>query len=453
VLRLGCVARVRDVGSVASPALDPVRIASASLSSVAEEPKVFKRPPETVTYNVADTEYCRRTAVTGLSVSPTDAARLRELVGEWKRGCQLAVNQAWGVCHTRSEVQQLAYDTLREETDLGSQHAVLATHRAAEAIKRAHDREGSKPEFTSPTVAFDTRTMTVFDDRTVSLTTTGERVRCDLKLSGDGYQSRYLDDEAWEPAKSALHYRDGEFTFHLGFRTPKPAVDPPTEGATVLGVDLSVENLAVTSTARFFPAGELNHRREEFERVRTSLESTGTRSAARTLRQSGNRTDRFVRQRLHEVANGVVEEAVQYDCELIAFGELGEVAELQPEVGPFHEWLFARLLSFVEYRAAEHDVAVVEVNPEYTSQRCMECGFTHPQNRNPESNQFECLKCEASANDDYNAAKNLAFRCVRRGPLSSRGLGAAACALRSGLVTPDDGFTPYAEISEAPRSD
>ncbi|WP_128476741.1 RNA-guided endonuclease InsQ/TnpB family protein [Halorussus pelagicus] len=402
---------------------------------------------------MADTEYCRRTAVTGLSVSPTDAPRLRELVEAWKRGCQLAVNEAWGVCHTRSEVQQLAYDRLREETDLGSQHAVLATHRAAEAIKRAHQRDAAKPEFTSPTVAFDTRTMTVFDDRTVSLTTTGERVRCDLKLpADDGYQSRYLDDEDWEPAKSTLHYRDGEFTFHLGFRTPRPAIDPPTEGATVLGVDLGVENLAVTSTARFFDAGELNHRREEFERVQASLEATGTRSAARTLRQAGNRTDRFVRQRLHEVANGIVAEAEQYDCELVAFGELDEAIDLLPEADPYHEWLFGRLLSFVEYRAAERDIAVVEVNPEYTSQRCMECGFTHPQNRNLEDNQFECLKCEASAHDDYNAAKNIAFRCVRRGPLSSRGLGAAACALQSGLVTPDDGFTPYAELSEAPRS-
>ncbi|WP_134668496.1 RNA-guided endonuclease InsQ/TnpB family protein [Halorussus marinus] len=402
---------------------------------------------------MADTEYCRRTAVTGLSVSPTDATRLRELVSEWKRGCQLAVNEAWGVCHTRSEVQQLAYDELREHTDLSSQHAVLATHRAAEAIKRAGE-SGTKPEFTSPTVAFDTRTMTVFEDRTVSLTTTDDRVRCDLDLPADGgYQSRYLDGEEWEPAKSALRYRDGEFVFHLGFRTPKPAVDPPTEGATVLGVDLGVENLAVTSTARFFPAGELSHRREEFERVRESLEATGTRSASRTLRQAGYRTDQFVTHRLHEIANGIVEEATRYDCELVAFGKLAEVHDLLPEADPFHEWLFERLLSMVEYRAAARDIAVVEVNPEYTSQRCMECGFTHPQNRDVEAGHFECLKCEASANDDYNAAKNIAFRCVRRGPLSSRGLGAAACALQSGVVTPDDGFTPYAELSDPPLSD
>ncbi|WP_132059056.1 RNA-guided endonuclease InsQ/TnpB family protein [Halorussus amylolyticus] len=402
---------------------------------------------------MADTEYSRRTAVTGLSVSPTDATRLRELVEEWKRGCQLAVNEAWGVCHTRSEVQQLTYDLLRERTDLGSQHAVLATHRAAEAIKRAGE-SGTKPEFTSPTVAFDTRTMTVFDDRTVSLTTTDERVRCDLELPPDGgYQSRFLDDETWEPAKSALHYRDGEFVFHLGFRTPTPGVEPPTEGATVLGVDLGVENLAVTSTARFFPAGELTHRREEFEAVRASLDATGTRSADRTLRQAGYRLDQFVNHRLHEVATGIVSEADRYDCALVAFGELSEVRDLLPDASSYHEWLFSRLLSLVEYRAAERDIAVVEVNPEYTSQRCMECGFTHPQNRDLDAGQFECLKCGASANDDYNAAKNIAFRCVRRGPLSSRGLGAAACALQSGVVTPDDGFTPYAELSEAPRSD
>ena len=403
---------------------------------------------------MADTEYFRRTAVTGLSVAPDEATRLGELVDEWRRGCQLAVNEAWGVCHTRSEVQQLTYDELRERTALGSQHVVLATHRAAEAIKRARARGGSKPEFTGPAVTFDTRTMTVFDDRSISLTTTGDRVRCDLDLPADGgYQSQYLDDERWEPAKSTLHYRDGEFDIHLGFRTPRPDVEPPTEGATVLGVDLGVGNLAVTSTAQFFPATELNYRREEFESVRASLEATGTRSAKRTLRQAGDRTDRFVRQRLHEVANGIVAEAERYGCEIIAFGELSEVCELDPAVGGFDEWLFGRLLSFVEYRAAERGILVVEVNPEYTSQRCMECGFTHPQNRNLEAGEFECLKCGASANDDYNAAKNLAFRCVRRGPLSSRGLGAAACALQSGVVTSEDGFVPYGELERAPRSE
>lgn len=394
-------------------------------------------------------EYFRRTAVTRLAVEVDDRERLLSMVREWKRGCQIAVNTAWGSCHTRNEVQQLAYGTLRERTDLGSQHAVLATHRAAEAIKRALERSGddaTKPEFTSPTVVYDSRTLTLFDDRTISLTTTGNRVRCRLVLPEYGYQSRYLDDERWEPAKSTLHYRDGEFDLHLGFRRPRPEMELPTGDATVLGVSLGVENLAVTSTARFFSGAELTHRYAEFDELRNDLRETNTRSARRTLRQAGERLENFTRDILHNVAGGIVSEAEKHGCSIIAFGELEGVREMLGQATTFHGRAFERLFEFVSYRAAERDITVVQVNPEYTSQRCTSCGFTHPQNRDVEANTFECLKCGNEANDDYNASKNIGFRCIRRGPLSSRGVGAKYCALGSGRVTPDGKFVPNEDL-------
>ena len=40
----------------------------------------------------------------------------------------------WGKCNDKSDGQPLAYDTVRDKTGLGSQHAILATHQAAQAI-------------------------------------------------------------------------------------------------------------------------------------------------------------------------------------------------------------------------------------------------------------------------------------------------------------------------------
>jgi len=110
------------------------------------------------------------------------------------------------------------------------------------------------------------------------------RIRADLVLPDDGgYQHQYLDSDEWEPTKSTLHYRDGEWDVHLGFRKPKTDTETETENGTVLGVDLNVIEIAVTSTARFFSAGKFNHRRQEFERVRGNLQDHGTRNAHRTL--------------------------------------------------------------------------------------------------------------------------------------------------------------------------
>ncbi|GAA0222286.1 RNA-guided endonuclease InsQ/TnpB family protein [Haladaptatus pallidirubidus] len=413
---------------------------------------------------MSGSEYFKRTAVTRLAVDSDGHERLLAMVREWKRGCQIAVNTAWGNCHTRSEVQQLAYDVLRERTELGSQHAVLATHRAAEAVKGVLERNdgtaesAEKPTFTSPTVVYDTRTMTLFDDKAVSLTTTEDRVRCDLVFPDDGYQTQYVDDDRWEPAKSNLCYRDGQFDLHIGFRAERPGADASSEAgskekedATVLGVALGVENVAVTSTARFFSGEKLDHHHREFAELRADLRETETRSALRTLRQAGGRNDNFVRDTLHTVARGIVEEAEKHGCSVIAFGELETIQELLPKVDEFHAWVFERLFDFVAYRAEARGITVVQVNPEYTSQRCTACGFTHPQNRDIERTHFECLKCGNEANDHYNAAKNVGFRCIRRGPLSSRGVGAQYCALGSGRVTPDGDFIPNEELAEVQK--
>jgi putative transposase len=82
---------------------------------------------------VAD-DYVRRTAITRLEVSDEQRNLLEETISEWKQGCQLATDMAWGQCNAKSDVQPLAYDDVREHTDLGSQHAILATHQAAQAI-------------------------------------------------------------------------------------------------------------------------------------------------------------------------------------------------------------------------------------------------------------------------------------------------------------------------------
>lgn len=410
---------------------------------------------------MSDDDYHRRTAITRLDVSPTDESLLRDTIEGWKQGCQIAVDKAWERCHSKSDVQNIAYDDVREQTSLGSQHAILACHQAAENIKscisrRQDGKKASKPTYTSPTVTYDSRTMTVFPEKEqVSLTTHGDhaRVRADLVLPDDedGYQYQYLDSDEWEPTESTLHYRDGDWYLHLGFRKPKTA-DETTENGTVLGVDLGVTEIAVTSTARFFSAGELNHKRREFERVRGDLQERGTRNAHRTLENVSGREDEYVKHFLHSVANGIIEEALRYDCDGIVFEELDGIRERLPEAVWHSEWAFNRLYEYVEYKAEAEGLFVETTNPKNTSKRCAECGFIHDANR-PSRDTFECQQCGTRNHADYNAAKNVADVYLRREQQSSRGRGVSQYALKSGTVTPNRGYTPYSTESEAESTD
>jgi putative transposase len=58
---------------------------------------------------------------------------------------------------------------------------------------------------------------------------------------------------------------------------------------------------------------------------------------------------------------------------------------------------------FLSYKAAYAGKVFIKVSPQYSSQECAECGHTHPDNRQTQS-QFICLKCGYTANADYNGA-------------------------------------------------
>ncbi|MUV59403.1 transposase [Halobacterium sp. CBA1126] len=412
---------------------------------------------------MADNEYHRRTAITRLSVSPADSTLLRGTIEEWQQGCQVAVDRAWEQGHSNSDVQELAFDAVRNQTSLGSQHAILACHQAAENIRscitrRRAGKKASKPTYTSPTITYDSRTMTIFPEQEqVSLTTHGDhaRVRGDLVVPDDedGYQHQYLASDEWEPTESTLHYRNGEWYLHLGFRKPDTnATSETTENGTVLGVDLGVNEIAVTSTARFFSAGNLNHERREFERVRADLQTHGTRNAHRTLESLSNREDEYVKHVLHGVANGIVEEALRYDCDGIIFEELDGIRERLPKAAWHSKWAFNRLYNYVEYKAEAEGLFVDTTDPKNTSKRCAECGFVHGNNRQSRG-AFECQECGNRNQADYNAAKNVAELYLRREQQSSRRRGVSQYALKSGTVTPKRGYTPYPDGFEAESAD
>ena len=397
----------------------------------------------------SDTEYYRRTAITRLDgLSHQDHDLLNATVEEWLDGCNIASNLAWKNEHTQSGVRSVAKDAVRSDTGLNSQHSILACHEVSSSIqscieRRKNGEKATQPHFTLKSITYDRRTLTVCPEKEqVSLTVLDDhsRVRAYLTLPSneDGYQYQYLDDEDWEYTESTLHYRDGEWYLHLGYRKEKPELDQrvgsTTQNGTVLGVDLGVNQIAVTSTARFFSAGKLNHARREFERTRGNLQECGTQSAHRTLQEVSSREDEFVKHILHSVANGIVQEAIEYDCDGIIFEKLDGIRKELPEADWHSMWAFRKLKKFVEYKAEERGLFVDTVNPKNTSKRCNECECVRDGNRH--GDEFECRRCGKQNHADYNAAKNVAELYLLRGHQPSRGRSLSQYDLKSGSRTP-----------------
>lgn len=248
----------------------------------------------------------RRTAIAPATFrSVDDEALVRETIYEYNDGCQIPADALWPARGNDSDfsnnnVQQKTYDTVRDETELGSQHAILATHQAAQALRGVRERRNngkkvSKPEFAANTIRYDSRTMTLFDDDSVSLATIESRVRVDLDLphETDGFQRSFIENDAWELSESTLVFRDEQAYLHLGFKKENPNAEALSAvgNGTVLGVDLNATGpFAVTSTGCFIGSSdELNHERSEYEKRRGAMQECGTRSAHLSICSIGDR--------------------------------------------------------------------------------------------------------------------------------------------------------------------
>jgi IS605 OrfB family transposase len=397
----------------------------------------------------------RRTVPVRLDVDSDDAVLLNDTVDTFLDAANYVVDHAWqgdDVTTSKTTLDEETYDDVREKTDGFNGGLVQAArNKAADALKAtvakwSNGKQAGKPHFTAPHVVYDKRTATFYDNF-VSLATTEERVKADYILPDEDSEtphSEYLFSDDYEITGAELHYRNGKWMLHIHTKmevesdTPEQAT---TENGTVLGVDLGVNNLAVTSTGTFWTGKEFDHWRREYEQRRVDLHQCGTRWAHENIQAVGRKEHGRFSDTLHRIANELVAEAHENGCAVIAFEDLTDIRE-RTGASWGHKWAFNRLYEYVEYKATEYGITVEQVDPENTSRRCSTCGFTHPDNRENES--FECLKCGYENHADYNAAKNIGLRFLRRNQTGDGGGAPLGVCLNSGTMTANGEYEPPA---------
>ena len=371
----------------------------------------------------------RRTAVVKLAVSDEQHDALHRTAEQYLYCANRTAKFCWNdtsytECKTnKRQVRDALYSDLREETELQAQLVQAAIRRGVEAINGVVERwkkgqRVSRPTFTAETMDYDTRSATFYRNKT-SLSTVEGRVELPFVLPSDSptpYE-RYALSEDYEFRQSTLRYDPvtDEFYLNISMRrydSDESEVSTDTEhpDQTVLGIDLGVNSLAVASTGTFWQGDDYDHWIREFEKRRGEMQQRGTQAAHNALLRLGKREEAWRTQYIHTVANGLVSEAVEHDCDTIVFEELDGIRERLPQAKWHHIWAFRRLFEYVEYKAPERGVSVEQVAPGHTSQRCsrMDCGFTHDDNRDGE--HFHCQKCGY----EVNAAKNIGLRHARK---------------------------------------
>lgn len=223
---------------------------------------------------------------------------------------------------------------------------------------------------------------------------------------------------------SELVRRGGEWYVHL---TVKQRYEIREEYDDVLAIDMGARwiatSVALSTRETTFYGEDVRRIREHYKQVRKSIGKAKVRQGSQVIHRLGNSESRKVDDRLHKISRSIVDDAVARNA-VIVVGDLGGIREDNNKGQRFndklHKMPFAKLLSYIEYKAHRESIEVVLVDESYTSQTCNRCAQRGDRNT---QGRFRCPHCGLDDNADKNGATNIGKRVLGKfsKPLSDTG--------------------------------
>ena len=289
---------------------------------------------------------------------------------------------------------------------LPSQLAVSARMKATEAIKAVKARIKKKqkaacPQSEQASIRYDARSYNVWFDRNeLSLLTINGRIK--VPVSVPEYFRQYI---TWKRCSADLFVRKNKVFLNIVFS--KDIADSEATGK-VVGIDRGIKKTAVTSENQFFGGGQIKKVSKRYEKIRSALQSCGSKSAKRHLQKISKKENRFRTDANHVITKRIVESLDSGD--VIALEKLTGIRQnvrlRKKQRKDLHKWNFFQFEQFLTYKANARGIGVEYVDARYTSQKCSVCGYVSRSNRQFQA-IFKCKHCGFSLNADLNASRNI----------------------------------------------
>ena len=340
-------------------------------------------------------------------------ATLQETQQQFNAAASWIATVCWdeGITNTNTAHHRV-YGETRTRFGLGAQLACCARAKAVESIKATKSKKSETcPQFgPRGSIRYDARTYRLLSLDRVSLNTLQGRITCRLLLGER--QHTWLSDQMWKIGGADLVWKRGTYSLHVTQSQDAPEL---METDDTLGVDLGIVNVATYSTGESFTGIHIHEVRMRYHRRRQILQSVGTRSAKRRLKQMSGREHRFQKNTNHVISKSLVHKAV-VSRKALALEDLTGIRERvtvrRENRYERHSWSFSQLRTFIAYKAAWASVPVRIVSPRNTSRTCSQCGHCEKANRQSQSS-FRCKQCGFCLHADLNAAINISRASVK----------------------------------------
>ncbi|HZS79113.1 MAG TPA: transposase [Ktedonobacteraceae bacterium] len=309
-----------------------------------------------------------------------------------------------------------------------------AAHRRAKITKKRFKGLDQPPHYSSPTVQYTyKRDYTFQKDQQVSIGTLNGRIS--VPYQGYDKHTAFIQHEACI-GDAKLWYDRPKKRFYLLVSLTIDLPDPtPAQLSEVVGVDVGIRYLAVTSTSTgrvsFHSGKRIRHQANHYARLRKRLQKKGTRGAKRRLRRIEQRERRLKLQANHCIAKQII---TAHPHALLGLENLTDIRERTKRkkrkrkkngkgtepVSPkarkanrvYSQWSFAELQALLSYKAALAGSLAIRVDADYTSKTCPACGHIADANRPRKGLLFVCQHCHYTLHADLIGARNVILRTL-----------------------------------------
>ncbi|MBR1397364.1 MAG: transposase [Selenomonadaceae bacterium] len=205
------------------------------------------------------------------------------------------------------KLQKLCYYRIREEFKLSAQMVVRAIGKVAESYSEKAKRDNQHYFKPHGAIVYDDRILTVKSIDTVSILTLDGRILVPMAVCE--YHSSIINNALRVRGQADLGYIDGKFYLFLVADCPE---EPENTHDGFLGVDLGIKKIATTSDGKYYSGAKVKNLRRRNFKLRQKLQSKGTKSAKRLLKNRHRKESRFaadvnhcISKKLVKVAKGI----------------------------------------------------------------------------------------------------------------------------------------------------
>ena len=382
-----------------------------------------------------------------LHIHPDEAgvALLKELTVKYSCACNYVSEYVFdhGFILNFMELQKALYNDVRRECGLKSQFTISSLKTVTARYKTIRTQLAKKPykyqngngdwQFIPRTLEWLTKPVSfrrpqadlvrgrdysfvngASGEKLLSLNTLGGRIKVTFDIP-DCFEEYF--DGSWSFGTGKIVSLLGEWYFHIPVTKTTDEELTPDNVKHVVGLDRGLRFIVTGydegGHTTFISGKDVMAKRDRFQKVRDELQAKGTKSAKRALKRISGRENRWIFDVNHQISKTLVDRygsgtlfAVE-DLAGVSFSEENLSNRTKKQRKDLRTWSFYQLEQFLTYKAEAVGSEVLEVKPDYTSQRCPKCGRILKANRHHEIHEYICDCCGYRSNDDRVGAMNI----------------------------------------------